>query len=45
MPDVLAFLIVVAGVLAVGVAVGILVVPALTRWSEREDEKPSDGSD
>jgi hypothetical protein len=43
MPDVVAFTALVAAVAAVGLAVGILVAPAVTRWAEREDEEPGDG--
>jgi hypothetical protein len=40
------FAVVVAVVLGVGLAVGILVAPALTRWTERanaDDEEPRAG--
>jgi hypothetical protein len=41
----LAVLVIVAGVvLAVGVAVGMLAAPVLTRWTDRHEE-PGDGDD
>ena len=32
--------VVVAAVAALGIALGILAAPALTRWSDRDDEEP-----
>ncbi len=40
MPDLGAFLIVAAGVAAIGGVIGMLVAPAMTRWADREDEDP-----
>ncbi len=43
MPDLAGFTVLVAAVAAVGLAVGILVAPTLTRWADREDEESGDG--
>lgn len=40
MSDVLAFLIVVVAVLAIGMALGMLVAPRLSRLAERDEEDP-----
>ena len=42
MTEVLAFLILVAFVAVVGVGLGMLVAPRLTRWTERDDEEPDE---
>jgi hypothetical protein len=44
MTEVLAFLIVVAFVAVVGIGLGMLVAPRLTRWTER-DERDEDEPD
>ena len=36
------FLLVAGGLLAVGIRIGMLVAPRLTRWGERDDEEPDD---
>ncbi len=45
MPDVAIFGALVALFAVAGLVVGRLVAPALTRWSEREDEEPGDEPD
>jgi hypothetical protein len=40
--DLVVFLVIAAGLLAVGIRVGMLVAPRLTRWGERDDEDPND---
>jgi hypothetical protein len=40
--DLVVFLVIVTGLLAVGIRVGMLVAPRLTRWGERDDEDPND---
>jgi uncharacterized membrane-anchored protein YhcB (DUF1043 family) len=42
MTDIVVVLIVAAAALVVGVRIGILVAPRLTRWAERDDEEPHD---
>lgn len=42
MSEIAVFLVIAAAVLAVGVGVGMLVAPRLTRWGERDDEEPHD---
>jgi hypothetical protein len=37
--EVAVFLLMAAALLAVGLRVGMLVAPRLTRWAERDDEK------
>jgi hypothetical protein len=46
-PDLLWMGIVIGVATAVGLTVGMLAAPALTRWSERadRDEEPGDGDD
>ena len=39
MTEVVAFLILVAFVAVVGIGLGMLVAPRLTRWTEREDDE------
>ncbi|HEX5825331.1 MAG TPA: hypothetical protein VFY18_12815 [Candidatus Limnocylindrales bacterium] len=36
------FLVIAAVLMAVGVRIGMLVAPRLTRWAERADEEPHD---
>ncbi|HSL32099.1 MAG TPA: hypothetical protein VK871_00540 [Candidatus Limnocylindrales bacterium] len=42
MNDLFGFVAVVAVILAVGIALGMLVAPRLTRLAEREDQEPGD---
>jgi hypothetical protein len=42
MTEVLAFLILVAFVAVVGIGLGMLVAPRLTRWTERDEDEPDD---
>lgn len=42
MTELIAFVAVVAVVLVVGIGLGMLVAPRLFRWTERDDEDPSD---
>ena len=39
MTEVLAFLVLVAFVAVVGIGLGMLVAPRLTRWTERDDDE------
>ena len=45
MTEVVAFLIVVAFVAVVGIGLGMLVAPRLTRWTERDEGDESDRDD
>ena len=45
MAEVLIFAIVVAVLAVVGVTIGRLVAPAITRWSERDEEPGDDTND
>jgi uncharacterized membrane-anchored protein YhcB (DUF1043 family) len=40
--EIAVFLVAAVGLLVVGVAIGMLVAPRLTRWTERDDEEPND---
>jgi hypothetical protein len=42
MTEVAIFGVIAAVVLVVGIRVGMLVAPRLSRWGEREDESPND---
>jgi len=42
MTDIVIVVVLVVGLLAVGLRVGMLVAPRLTRWAEREEEEPDD---
>ncbi len=42
MTEAIAFLLVVAVILGIGIALGMLVAPRLTRLAERGEEEPSD---
>lgn len=42
MNELLGFAAVVAAILAVGIALGMLVAPRLTRLAEREEQEPGD---
>ena len=42
MTEVVIFAAIAAVVLVVGIRVGMLVAPRLSRWGEREDESPND---
>ena len=42
MTEVVIFAVIAAVVLVVGIRVGMLVAPRLSRWGERKDESPND---
>ena len=42
MTEIVIFGVIAAVVLVVGIRVGMLVAPRLSRWGEREDESPND---
>jgi hypothetical protein len=42
MTDIVIVVVLAVGLLAVGLRVGMLVAPRLTRWAEREEEEPDD---
>jgi hypothetical protein len=42
MTEIAVFFAFAVAVLVVGVRIGMLVAPRLTRWAEREDEEPHD---
>jgi len=45
MPELLVFAIIVAVLAVAGVAIGRLVAPAITRWSDRDEEPGDDTND
>ena len=42
MTELVIFAVIAAVVLVVGIRVGMLVAPRLSRWGERDDESPND---
>jgi hypothetical protein len=42
MTEVVAFLILVGVVAVVGIGLGMLVAPRLTRWTERDEDEPNE---
>ena len=42
MTEIVIFLVIAGGLLVVGIRIGMLVAPRLTRWGERDDEEFDD---
>lgn len=45
MTELIAFIVLVAFVAVVGIGLGMLVAPRLTRWTERDERDERDGTD